>query len=603
MLDYKIDCHRKPQSVRISQQKALRFQLFKLSSTVRHSSRERHVRQNRDYYLPRIWLSFAFFTILIWSATLLFAQKTVVQDAGGGRKLEFDYNASGQVTQQRTFGADGKLAQKVDYEHRSGYYVADQTTTFYWPDGKVHRTTRNTYDPNANFTGELVQEFDEAGKQIGGHRLTHDPMTNVFTCNDWNTATQDYKVTVCPAGEESGGKPEEVKKFTYDEVMHHLEAARKAAGEGQKSQSNPQVPAATAADQEFGLVLPAQVYPGERVSGSIVANPAEYEPVAGVSVTRVALGGPNGETSPLADWTVEAPGGSPQRADGPIAFTVPRGSSGLNITFKETGNSAHSVSRVISFPHNAAKKQKTPASFEAAALCLKGQLCVVRGPFSGDSGKTFAAFEDRPATVVAETSDAAYIRIPERTEPGPRPLFLAEGSKVVALPVAVGEFSIYNGDKQSQAGQTFVTFPIVEGPSDIAEGAWQLGNFPATNLDEAQKLIPGFQLPREDRETREKREAQEKGESKRKQEEDEKKGGLILLIVKNMTPEQVSMRGAKGQMIVFHLKEESFSRGDFKYDLVIEAMKSGHFDIRGYVIPFLAPVRGQEFSTNSSARK
>jgi hypothetical protein len=361
---------------------------------------------------------------------------------------------------------------------------------------------------------------------------------------------------------------------------------------------------ATRANQEFGLVVPAQVYPGERVSGSMVANPAEYERMAGVTVTRVAVPGESaGEAPTLADWSVEVPGESPQRADGPIAFTVPRGSSELNITFKQTGNSAHSVSKLISFPQSAVKKQKTPGSFEAAALCLKGQLCTVRGPFSGEGGKTFAAFEDRPAMVVAETSDTAYLRIPERTEPGPRPLFIAEGPKVVALPVAVGEFSLKNGESELQAGQTLVTFPIVEGPSDIAEGAWQPGNFPATNLEEARKLVPGFQLPREGQKPREKREAQPKQESQEKREADEKKGGAILLVVKNMTPEQVSMRGAKDQMIVFHLKDESFSRGEFKYDLIVEAIKSGHFDIRGYVIPFLAPVRGQVFSTNSSTGK
>ena len=534
----------------------------------------------------------------------MFAQKTVVQDAGGGRKLELDYNAAGQVTQQRTLAADGKLQQKVDYQHRPGYYVADQTTTFYRPDGKVHRITQATYDASANFTGEFVQDFDEAGKQIGGHRLTHEPMTNVYTCADWNSSTQTYKSIECPAGEE-GGQPEEVKKFTYDEVMQHLNAARKAAGEAPKGKSKAQAEAtATTANQEFGLVVPARVYAGERISGSMVANPGDYEPMAEVTVTRIALPrGSAGEAPTLADWSVEVPGESPQRADAAIVFTVPRGSSELTITFKQTGNSAQSASKRISFPQRAVKKQKTPASFEAAALCLKGQLCTVRGPFRGEGGKTFAAFEDRPAMVVAETSDMAYIRIPERTEPGPRPLFIAEGSKVVALPVAVGEFTLKNGDRELQAGQTIVTWPILEGPSDIADAAWQAGNFPATNLEQARKLIPGFQLPREDREAREKREAQNKHESKEQREADEKNGGAILLVVKNMTPERVSMRGAKDQMIVFHLKDGSFSRGEFKYDLIVEAIKSGHFDIRGYVIPFLAPVRGQEFSTNSSARK
>ena len=560
------------------------------------------MRQEHDYYLPRIWLCCALFAVLTCSAASSLAQKTVKQDAGGGRKLEFDYNAAGQVTEQRTVGSDGKLEQKVDYEYRPGYFVADQTTAFYWPDGKVRRITKSTYDASANFTGEFVQELDESGKQTAGHRLTHEPMTNVYTCADWNTATRAYKSVECPAGEESAGGSEEVKKFTYDEIMKHLEAARKAVGEENPQVSDPEKPTRKA-KQEVGLIVPAQVRPGERVSGRMVANAAEYADLPSVTVIEVAA--PVEATagaSTLAGWTVEVLGESPQPADGPITFTVPRSGSGLNITFQQTGNSAHSVSQLVSFPQSAAKKQKAPTSFEAAALCLKDQLCTVRGPFSGDSSKTFAAFEDRPAMVVAETPDAAYIRIPERTEPGARPLFLAEGSKVVALPVAVGEFTLKNGDREVQPGQNIVTWPILEGPSDIADAAWQAGNFPATNLEEARKLIPGFQLPREDRKRREQA-AEHKKESKEKREADEKKGGSILLVVKNMTPEQVSMRGAKDQMIVFHLTDESFSRGEFKYDLIVEAIKSGHFDIRGYVIPFLAPVRGQEFSASSSAGK
>jgi YD repeat-containing protein len=560
------------------------------------------VRQEHDCYLSRIWLCFALFAVLTCSAASSLAQKTVKQDAGGGRKLEFDYNTAGQVTEQRTMGADGKLEQKVDYESRPGYFVADQTTTFYWPDGKVHRITKNTYDASANFTGEFVQELDESGKQTAGHRLTHDPMTNVYTCADWSTATQTYKSVECPAGEESSGGSEGVKKFTYDEIMKHLEAARKAAGQQNPQVFNPERPAVKT-KQEVGLIVPAQVHPGERVSGRMVANAAEYADLPDVTVIEVAAPGSSDEASTLAGWTVEVAGESPQRTDGPITFTVPRGGSGLNITFRQTGNSAHTVSKLVSFPRSEVKKRKTPGSFEAAALCLKGQLCTVRGPFSGDSSKTFAAFEDRPAMVVAETPDAAYIRIPERTEPGARPLFIAENSKVVALPVAVGEFTLKNGDRQVQPGQTIVTFPILEGPSDISDAAWQAGNFPATNLEEARKLIPGFQLPREDRKGREQQEAEPKQESKEKREADEKKGGSILLVVKNLTPEQVSMRGAKDQMIVFHLSDESFSRGEFKYDLIVEAIKSGHFDIRGYVIPFLAPVRGQEFSASSSAGK
>jgi hypothetical protein len=40
--------------------------------------------------------------LLLAGSSLLPAQRTVVQDAGGGRKLEFHYNADGKVAELRT---------------------------------------------------------------------------------------------------------------------------------------------------------------------------------------------------------------------------------------------------------------------------------------------------------------------------------------------------------------------------------------------------------------------------------------------------------------------------------------------------------------------
>ena len=221
------------------------------------------------------------------------------------------------------------------------------------------------------------------------------------------------------------------------------------------------------------------------------------------------------------------------------------------------------------------------------------------GPFSGDSSKTFAAFEDRPATIVAETPAMAYISIPEPTEGGARPLFIAEGSKVIALPVVVGNFFIKNNGRELNQGQQMIVFPTLDGPGDIPDSEWRTGNFPATNLEQARQLIPGFQLPKDKREKREAEEKREKGKSKEKREAEEKKGGEILLVVKNVTPEQIALRSSKNEMLVFHLGDEAFSRGEFKYDLLVEARKAGKIDVRGYVIPFLAPVAGQEFTVKA----
>ena len=120
-------------------------------------------------------------------------------------------------------------------------------------------------------------------------------------------------------------------------------------------------------------------------------------------------------------------------------------------------------------------------------------------------------------------------------------------------------------------------------------------------FERAQQLIPGFQLSQAEREAGEEREADEKGESKEKREIEEKKDeGEILLVVQNITPEQISLRSSKNEMLVFHLSDEAFRRGEFKYDLIVEARKAGKVEIKGYVIPFLAPITGQEFSVKAA---
>ena len=386
--------------------------------------------------------------------------------------------------------------------------------------------------------------------------------------------------------------------------MTELEAARENAQREQKirrTQPETQVHRlSNTAQQEVGIVLPAHVRPGELVSGTVVENPDQYGEMPEVTITRVAVPfESSGEASRLSGWLFETAGEEPRRADEPIKLIVPPDKS--QITFREAGNPSHSVSLTLNFSLLAANKSLPPNSFRSPGLCMKGELCVVSGPFNGDGRKTFAAFEDRPAKVVVETSDAVYLDIPEATEPGLRPLFIAEGLKVIALPVAVGKFVIKNNGRELQAGETLITFPTLEGPGYIPEPAWQIGGVPATSLQRAQQSIPGFQLSQGDHEASGELEDHEKEESKEKRELEEKKEeGEILLVIQNQTPKQISLRGSKNETLVFHLRDEAFRRGEFKYDLVVEAKKAGKIDVKGYVIPFLAPIAGQEFSIKAA---
>ena len=557
---------------------------------------------------------------LIAYAATVFAQHTVVEKNGLAGTIETDYNAAGKAMEMRTIGTDGKLQQKVDYEYLPGYQVPQQTDTTYWPNGQFRKVARHTYDESANFTSEVVQIFDESGKQIAGHKLTHDPWSGAYRCFEWNAASGNYKDVACPSGEEGSGGNEEPKKFTYDEVMKHLDAARDAVRKAAKISATGDSSAGVG--KEFGVVLPAHIHPGERVSGRMVENPDRYAEMPEVTVTRVAVPfESSGPAARLSGWVIETSGEEPRPADGPIAFIVPQRGSEMNVTFREAGNAGGAFSKTLNLSLDSAspsdsaslrvaEKSHAHLSFYAAALCMKDGLCAVSGPFSGDSSKTFAAFEDRPATIVAETSDTAYVSVPEPTEAGSRPLFIAEGAKVVAFPVAVGDFFIKNNGRELKAGETLITFPTLDGPGDIPDDAWHAGNFPATNLQRARQLIPGFELDGSECRSRDKDEAEEKREvaEKREKEKDEaenareakreekEEGGRILLVVKNLAPEQSSLHSSKHEAVVFCLTDEAFQRGAFKYDLRIDARTAGKAAAKGYVIPFLAPVAGQEFS-------
>lgn len=542
----------------------------------------------------------------------MMAQHTVVKSNGTAGKIEMDYNAAEKVTEIRTTGADGKLQQKVDYEYLPGYYGAQQTDTTYWSNGEVRRVARNTYDESTNFTGEFIQVFDEFGKQIDGHKLTHDPWTGVYRCSEWSVPGQNYKVVQCPEGEEGSAESEETKKFTHNDVMRHLEAARKARQEQQEQRIGRMQPVAPlrppTTNPQVGLVLPAHVRPGQRVSGTVVENSEQYDETPEVTVTRLSIPLESvGDASRLGGWFFEAAGETRQRADGPISFVAPRGGSALNITFRQAGNPAHSVSQMLHYPQSGPKNPQRLKSFEAAALCLKGGLCTVSGPFTGDSRKTFAALEDRPATIIAESPDAAYISIPDLTEPGARPLLIAEASKVIAFPVVVGAFLIKNNQRELNEGQTLIMFPTLDGPRDIPDPGWRAAKFSAINLMQARQLIPGFQLLNNNCANRQRHEAEDTTGSGKRPECNEKldadgnNNGEIVLIVKNATPEQISLRGSKNGVLIFRLNAESFNRGEFKYDLVVEAKITGKVDVKGYVIPFLAPVAGQEFTNQTAA--
>jgi len=514
-------------------------------------------------------------SLLALTAAPCFGQHTVVRDAGGGKKIELIYNASEQLVETRTVDGSGRLQGLVEHEYRPGFLTPQETTTSYWPDGKAVRSVaRVNYDENGNFTGEAISLFNESGTQIGGSTLAHDPFTGIYRCSKWDPSVQAHQPAKCPTSEESADGEKQSKGLTRDEAMKDLELARQAQRGGQNIQwTSPAKSTLTTVMKEIAVVLPAHLRPGERVSGTVTEDPQRYDGLQDLTVIRTGLQVESkGDTVDLRGWVFEIAGSEPQRADGPVSFAVPRASE-FEVTLRMGRDTARSVSRTVTVAQNSQPQKPTSSKvFEAAVLCLKGEICLIRGPFGGDSSKTLVAFDTVPVPILAETEDTAYISVPGRMPSGLTHLIVAEGSRVAVLPVDVAEIAFSPAPRKLAKGDTLVLHATLYGPEELTDDQWRAGVFPAAEtFERARELDAAFEQPHEGSE------------------------GIIEFVIRNVTPDAVSLRGSKNQTFVFKLTPDSFENGEFKYQFVVEATQTREFELRGTVLPFIEPARGQQF--------
>ena len=463
-------------------------------------------------------------------------------------------------------------------------------------------------DENSNFTSEVVEEFDEAGKHTIGHEIYVDRMTGIYRCFDWSPVSRRYVAMGCPSGEESDEAPGEVRKLDKAEVMMQLANARQAAQAentaAEFAQKNKVADSSQSRSVVVGLVLPAALRPGQRVSGSIVLDPERYAGYPSLRIDRITLPEPFAGESRLSQWTIEVEGGPPQTADGAISFTVPAAANIVHLTLRRVGDSSIVQSQTLEF--TPAPAQKSVATmFQTAALCFKRNICQMAGPFSGDSHNTFAAFDSAPARALAQNQAATFVQVPEFTSSGPATLIVAEGNRVIAAMIVVADVNLTPASGPVEAGRDLAIALRVSGVADLSPQQWRYGIFPADDLERARAIFPGISPAKAIEKDRERREKQEKQDGLDKKKEDEKweeSAGMVLVVVRNTTPDIGTLRGVMQPVLSFRLGPESFSRGDFAYNMNIDSVASGTAIMQATAIPFLAPVKAEVFDTTTAQK-
>jgi hypothetical protein len=564
-------------------------------------------------WIRRIACLGLFAAVTTFSAVLMAQTQNVeVRNAGGGQKEELVRNAAGQVVETRTLDANGKVRSVNTVDYQNGYYVPNTTTTSYYSDGtSIENAVKVTYDPSANFLSEIVEQYLQSGKHISGHKVFHDPVTGVFRCWKWNEGSQKYDRIVCPSGEESGEKAPPLKRITQDEAVKLFEAARVAATAQKKSErmvpKNLVTPQVTPTPTRYAVVLPAALVPGKQVSGSVVDNThyIRLRPELIVEDVELPLD-PGGNAAKLSGWRVEVAGSQPQRANSPFTFTVPNGASSIEVKVYPDGQPAQAVTKSIAISKSPPASSKPKSGYVAQALCVVGDVCPIGGVFDGNATTAMASFDAKPAAIVAETADMVFVNVPDNVLFGVRQLLFNEGNELLAFPVAVAQVEIVADGKTLDEFQNDIKkddhkliFAGVIGVQSLPDEDWIPGMFPKTNLEWARRFVPGYEVPRASHAEREEREMMEKLERQQKGEKapakNEEKIGYIVFFVKNTTPDVGTWRGSPGQAFALPLNSESFSQGDYRYKLVIDASQNGTYKMDAALIPFVAPVQGQKF--------
>src|ERR1039458_7030390 len=180
--------------------------------------------------------------------------------------------------------------------------------------GVRERSQLQQFQQNNNFTSEIIEDYNQSGKHVFGHQLFHDATTGSYRCFDWNASQQRHVAIECPESEESHEAPKESPKSNREEVMQHLAAARQTAEAEQKSQQVKPNGPATTSNKEVGVVVPARLRPGQRVSGRVVDDPDRFAGQPELTVVRVTLPlEPTGDSWWLGGWTFGLKGRSEER--------------------------------------------------------------------------------------------------------------------------------------------------------------------------------------------------------------------------------------------------------------------------------------------------
>jgi len=312
----------------------------------------------------------------------------------------------------------------------------------------------------------------------------------------------------------------------------------------------------------IGVVLPRDARPGDRISASVVTDPAPYEDVPGLRVIPVDTGA----SFALSELQIKLGDVRIQPASGPLVVVVPRDGGKIPVSVLKAGRTI-AEKQVTLAPGGVAPSRASHGEFTMPSVCAIDRVQAIHGPFGGDSTQTSIDVARSRARVLAESPYAAYFELPDDISPGTRQVKLREAGKAVSFEAQMVGVQLAADKLTLHAGEDTDFTARVSGLKS-GQGRLRAGN--VADLYDVTGAPAGVVAPAGNEQ------------------------GKLVLEIQNLSPEIVTMTGAAGGAVVKDLYPQDFSDGSYVYHGHLHADQAGTFNLSAEVIPFVADQVGKQ---------
>jgi len=311
----------------------------------------------------------------------------------------------------------------------------------------------------------------------------------------------------------------------------------------------------------IGVVLPRDARPGDRISASVVTDPAPYQDVPGLRVVPIDTGA----SLALTELQIDLGDGRSQAASGPLVVLVPRDGGKIPVSVQNNGRTI--AEKQVALAPGGLTPSRASRDFTMPSVCAVDRVQAIHGPFGGDSTQTSIDVASSRARVLAESPRGAYFEVPDDVSPGTQQVKVREASKSVSFAVQMVGVQLAADKLTLHAGEDTDFTARVSGLKP-EQGRLRAGS--PSDLYDSANAPSGVVAPA----------ANEQGK--------------LVLEIQNLSPEIVTMTDAAGGAVVKDLYPQDFSDGSYVYHGHLHADQAGTFNLSAEVIPFVADQVGKQ---------